>query len=304
MSGGKHPALVMPHNHTGRSNLFGCDFRAAARGGVPAGRLWPPQAPGRDGLVRDLLWALIRLLHALRRRVRSYYLLPCFRPRPADCPVIAAPASELVQWQPGAARSGGWLSRRFSRRWAWACCHPPGCCRLRTVNSATCLIAKCCLAWIVGCSRWASQRRYRCCRPSCGRDRASSLRIHFLFRAARPGSSGRARPSAEVRTRTEAPRKLALLHARDVVFDLGERSPNIPMRGPRRRSESGRVRWVLVRRRYFDDAGFFPRKSSWKSAATWKGRKLGDKLLLLKRRRRSAMSVIHRQLSACMPGGG
>jgi 4-amino-4-deoxy-L-arabinose transferase-like glycosyltransferase len=281
--------FVSPHNHTGPIYLYaGVIFVLTAPWAafLPAA-FWPRQSPSRDGLVRVYFWALFAFFTLSASR-RSYYLLPVL---PAAAlliaRVIAAPASELGLMG-RRLRSLGWLA--FAAviaalglgllSPAWVLSSPYS--ELPPFPHREVLA----VAWLVGLLALALAGM-RLIRPESAAALAAFAAFVYVFCFALPGVEAlRTRPAflEEVRLRTEAaPEKLALLHARDVVFDLGRAAPEYTdVAALAADLKSGRVRWVLVRRRYFHEAALPAKIIAEEPAQPWEGLdQVGDKLLLL-----------------------
>ena len=89
---------------------------------------------------------------------------------------------------------------------------------------------------------------------------------------------------AEVQSRTvDAPDKLALFHARDIVFDLGRTVPDYTDAIELTTAmNAGKVRWFLARRRYLAGIPFPAQIVLEEAVRPWEGNEqLGDKMVLL-----------------------
>lgn len=90
--------------------------------------------------------------------------------------------------------------------------------------------------------------------------------------------------TAEVRQLTAPdPGRLAVYHARDAVFDLGRTAPDYPTADALADAvRTGRVRWVLARRRYAEAAHLPARVAAAEPVQPWEGAdQAADKLVLL-----------------------
>jgi hypothetical protein len=91
--------------------------------------------------------------------------------------------------------------------------------------------------------------------------------------------------AAEVRRLTDPePDGLALFHARDAVFELDRLAPEYTTEaGLTAAVQSGRVRWVLARRRYLGDlAALATRAVAEEPSQPWEATdQAGDKLVLM-----------------------
>ncbi|MFO0849277.1 MAG: glycosyltransferase family 39 protein [Gemmataceae bacterium] len=283
--------FVNPHNHAGPVYLYlGVIWVLAAPWAVflPAAVVPPPRPARTDGdrLARALFWAVF-VFFTLSASRRSYYLLPVL-PGVAllVARTLAAPAESL---RPVARtlRAVGWVAFGAAVIGAGAVLVPPAWLsgpysRLPELPALWMFAA----GWLVGLVAlgWAvrSQRRL----PGVA-TAVVAAGLGYTFGVALPAADGlrtRKAFTAEVRQLTAPdPDRLAVYHARDAVFDLGRLAPDYPTSDALADAvRTGRVRWVLARRRYAEAAHLPARVAAAEPVQPWEGAdQAADKLVLL-----------------------
>jgi 4-amino-4-deoxy-L-arabinose transferase-like glycosyltransferase len=281
-----------PHNHTGPVYLYaGVIFLLAAPWSafLPAALMPPPRQNATDGdrLARAFFWAVF-LFFTLSASRRSYYLLPVL---PAVAlligRVLSVSADEL---RPLARRlrRGGYVTVFALIALAGLGLLAPADVLPTPYNQLPPLPARWAIAlgWLIGLAAlvWYGRRR-----PLALAIGAAFVSLGYVLLAALPATEAyRTRKdfAAEVRERIAAePNRLALFHARDVVFDLRPSSPIPAYQTAEELTAAvrdGRVRWVLARRRYLALVHLPAVPVADEAVQPWEGRdQIGDKMVLL-----------------------
>ncbi len=284
--------FVAPHNHLGPPYLYvSIVFLLAAPWSafLPAALL-PNRAenPSGDRLVRAYFWAVF-LLFTLSASRRSYYLLPVL---PAVAllvgRVLTLPAGQMTP-QARWLRTAGWVAAAVltvatgvvfvPREWLPL---PAPYAKLPDLPMRTAFA----VGWVVSLAAVAWAARRPAARPAVAGTIAFAALL-YGFGVVMPAADDfrtRRQFAAEVRELTDAdPDKLALFRARDAVFDLGRLAPDYA--DPAEIAHAladGRVRWVLVRRRYLVPGQWPARVVAEEAVQPWDGPgQVSDKLLLL-----------------------
>ncbi len=282
-----------PHNHTGPVYLYaGVVFVLAAPWSafLPAA-LVPPRRPGSDGdrLARAFFWAVF-VFFTLSASRRSYYLLPVL---PAVSLLVArvltTPAGELrpvARWL----RAAGYAIAAGGVVLAGVALLPPADVlpapydRLPPLPDRWALG----LGWLAGLAAagWAVARpRWHAAAVAA----VAAAGVGYVLLDALPAAEGyrtRRAFAAEVRERVAAePGRLALFHARDVVFDLGYPAPVPEYETAEELAaavRAGRVRWVIARKRYLAAVHLPAVPVAEEPGFPWDGPdQAGDKMVLL-----------------------
>lgn len=277
--------FVNPHNHVGPVYLYAAAIWAllAPWSAFLPAALWPTRGPAAigDRFARAYFWAVF-LFFTVSASRRNYYLLPIL-------PAAALLVARVLLAPPSLLRRIGWVVFGVGIVGAGAVLIPPAWVLPEPLAQLPPLPERGLFAcgWIASliAFAWASLHRPQAL-PFVAVSIAAAG-FTFAFTLALPAVDGeRTRRSfaAEVRRRTDdQPEKLALYRARDVVFDLGRTADDFAEPGAVADAlRSGRVRWVLARRRYLAGVEWPAAIVLEETVRPWDGPdQLGDKLLLL-----------------------
>jgi 4-amino-4-deoxy-L-arabinose transferase-like glycosyltransferase len=279
-----------PHNHTGPVYLYaGVIFLLAAPWSafLLAALVPPRRADAGDRLARAFFWAVF-LFFTLSASRRSYYLLPVL---PAVAlligRVLTASAEELRPWALRL-RTGGYATVFALVALAGLGLLAPADVLPTPYNQLPPLPARWALAvgWLFGLAVILRRGRQR---PLAVANYAAFAGLAYVLLIALPATEEyrtRRNFADEVRARVAAePGRLALFHARDVVFDLRPASPIPAYQTAEELTAAvrdGRVRWVLARRRYLALVDLPTAPVLDEAVQPWEGRdQIGDKMVLL-----------------------
>ncbi len=283
--------FVSPHNHTGPIYLYcGVIFVLAAPWSLflPAA-LMPTSSRSPDArLIRVYFWAVF-VFFTISASRRSYYLLP-----------VLPPASILIAYFISRSRTElGRIPLRI-RDVGWGIfCVGAMLCGLGLLSPSWVLPVLYnefpplpyrglfAIGWLAGLGLLGMAASGRILRLEWAAVLVVFTLMIYVFGIAWPEADDQRtrRPFvAEVLSKTgDAPDKLALFHARDIVFDLGRTVPNytdaIELTNA---MNGGKVRWFLARRRYLAGIPFPAQIVTEEAVRPWEGdEQLGDKMVLL-----------------------
>lgn len=283
--------FVLPHNHTGPVYLYcGVIFVLAAPWSLflPTA-LMPTSGRSPDArLIRVYFWAVF-IFFTISASRRSYYLLPVLPPAAiliAD--FISRSRTELGRI-PLRIRDVGWGIFGIGAVLCGLGLLSPSWVLPAPYNEFPPLPYRGVFAigWLAGLGLLGTAASGRTMRLEWSAVIVVFALMIYVFGIAWPEADDqRTRRAfvAEVLAKTGgAPDKLALFHARDIVFDLGRTVPDytdaIELTNA---MNGGKVRWVLARRRYLTGIPFPAQIVSEEAVRPWEGdEQLGDKMVLL-----------------------
>lgn len=282
--------FVNPHNHVGPPWLYvGVIWVLAAPWCLflPAALVPPPDRADGDRLARAYFWAVF-LFFTLAASRRSYYLLPVLPPTALLIGRVLTARAESLRPAARLLRAAGWVACGVGFV-ATAAVFVPVARLPAPYHRLPDLPARGLLAtgWVVAASAVAlAVGRRPAWRPGvlAGVVAAGYAYTFGVVLPAVDGLRTRKAFTAEVRTLTDPdPDRLALFHARDAVFDLGRTAPEYTSEADLAAAvRSGRVRWVLARRRYLDAAALTGRRVAEEPSRPWEASdQQGDKLVLV-----------------------